>query len=192
MSVHVEPVGDLFCLDPGINKPGVAIFRGGTLIAAEKVRIDPTWKDLPDGDRAARVAEAIVRWGVGKGMLPKNFVYELPQIYAAKKSKGDPNDLIKVALVAANVSGMLKYAMAGRDISMGILSPNPAEWIGQTPKKVCAGPEAWNSPRGYRIKRVLSPGEILCIVPDDNSIDAVGVGLWALGRLDGLPLPLFP
>lgn len=189
--MNVEPIGDLLALDPGINKPGVALFRAGKLIAAERVKVDTAWSALGDGDRAARVAEVIMRWGIWRDMEPRTLVYELPQIYRASKSKGDPNDLIKVALVAAGVAGMLRYAMAGRDISLAILSPKPSEWIGQTPKKVCSGPAAWDSPRGYRIKRVLSADEILAVIPDDDAIDATGVGLWALARLNGdLLLPV--
>ncbi len=179
----IEPIGDLFAVDPGINKPGAALFRAGRLVAAEKVKVDKAWADLPDGDRAARVAEAVIRWGMGRDMSPRTLVYELPQVYRAAKSKGDPNDLIKVALVAANVSGMLRYAMAGRNVSLAIVAPKPSEWIGQTPKKISAGAEAWNSPRGYRIRRALSAEELVVVIPDDNAIDAAGLGLFALGRL---------
>lgn len=180
----VEPIGDLLALDPGINKPGAALFRAGKLVAAERVRLDKDLASLPVGIRAARVADTIIRWGMATGMEPRALVYELPQIYQRPKSKGDPNDLIKVALVAANVSGMLRYALGGRDISMEVHSPLPAEWIGQCPKVVCSGPEAWNSPRGYRIKVALAPEELEVVIPDDNALDAVGLGLWALGRLN--------
>lgn len=181
----VEPVGDLLALDPGILKPGVALFRAGKLIAAEKVKIDKDVADLPIGIRAARVADAIVRWGMARDMEPRALIYELPQVYARPKSKGDPNDLIKVALVAANVSGMLRYALGGRDIAMDVLSPTPAEWIGQCPKVVGVGPKTWDSPRGYRIRISLDVEEFPLVVADDNAIDACGLGLFALGRLRG-------
>jgi len=82
-----------------------------------------------------------------------------------------------------------------------VFSPMPAEWVGQL-SKVCAYcdgkkgrgrgkkrvlcPECkgsdWETPRGRRIRSRLSPAE-LALVPDQNdAIDAVGLGLWKLGR----------
>lgn len=185
MKALVEPVGDLLAIDPSIVKTGVALFRAGKLVSAERVRFDKDWASLDIGLRACRCADAVMRWGMARDMSPRTLVYELPQVYTASKSKGDPNDLIKTALVAANLTGMIRYAMAGRDISMNILAPHPSDWIGQIPKKVAAGPAAWDSPRGYRIKIALSPEEFAVIVPSDDSIDAAGIGLWALGRLGG-------
>lgn len=179
----VEHIGDLLAVDPGINKPGVALFRAGKLVSAERVKLDKDIAKLPIGMRAARVSDAIMRWGMARNMEPRNLVYELPQIYTREKSKGDPNDLVKVALVAANLSGALRYAMAGRNISMGILSPQPAEWLsGQCPKKETGDP--WDSPRGYRIKIRLTDEERSVVVATHDALDSVGIGLWALGRFD--------
>ena len=76
-----------------------------------------------------------------------------------------------------------------------ILTPTPAEWIGQLSKvcPACRGKakkkcsecrgSAWETPRGRRIRSRLTPAE-LALVPDQNdAIDAVGLGLYALGRL---------
>src|SRR5690606_24449015 len=121
--------------------------------------------------------------------LITTIAFECPQWYERAKSKGDPNQLAGVAGVAANVCGMLHRN------NPVILSPKPAEWIGQISKvcPTCKGKakrkcsdchgSAWETPRGRRIRSRLSPAE-LALVPDQNdAIDAVGIGLWALGRL---------
>src|SRR4029077_11664595 len=91
MPVLVQPVGDLLAVDPSLNGPGAALFRGGVLLSAERVPVDPDWAKLAIGDRAARVADAILRWGMAREMAPRALVYERPQVYTNKKSKGDPN-----------------------------------------------------------------------------------------------------
>ena len=92
-------------------------------------------------------------------------VIELPQVYQHGRSKGDPNDLIRVAF----------YAGSCTRIGHGVLStPTPAEWKGQTPKAICA----------ERIKAVLAVHELVHLYKaDHNVLDAVGIGLWALGRM---------
>lgn len=176
--------GELLALDPSVVKPGAALFRGGRLVQAERVKIDPTFKDLPFGDRCLRVASAVMRWGIALDMCPRTFVYELPRWYDSRagKTKGDPNDLRGLIGVASALAGQLSLAVAMRDVTLTILSPEPAEWIGQLPKSTTGDP--WASPRGLRIRSRLSPEEILAVSPSHDAIDAVGIGLWAMGRLE--------
>ncbi len=176
-----------------MNSPGVALFHDGKLFAADRVRIPPAFADHPAGQRWLGVALEIVAWinsqKVWLGTLSK-VVFECPQWYQRGKSKGDPNQLVGVAGVAANLTGMLITKA-----TIAVLSPTPAEWIGQLPKtcprckgvakKKCAAclGSAWKTPRGQRIMSRLAPDE-LALVPDQNdAIDSVGLGLWALGRL---------
>ena len=177
----IEPVGDLLALDPGLRHPAAALFRGGVLIAAERVKLDPSWKDLDPADRWVRIAGAIVRWGIGRNMEPRWLVYERPQIYTAAKSKGDPNDLVGLAGVASALAGMLSYAVASRDIALGVASATPATWIGQVPKSETGNP--WASARGVRIGSRLTEDERQAVVPSHDAVDATGIGLYFLGRL---------
>jgi hypothetical protein len=186
----------LLSLDPGLNSPGIAAFFGGDLVHAERVAIPASFAELEDGDRWLRVAltiaargTAIFRRDTTQSCL--GVIFERPQWYSKAKSKGDPNQLAGVAGVAACTVGVLSQAFALR-----VHSPTPAEWIGQLSKvcpacrgkakkkcTVCRG-SAWATPRGRRIRSRLSPAE-LDLVPDQNdAIDAVGLGLWALGRLE--------
>ena len=125
--------GDLIAIDPSVVKPGAALFRGGKLIAAERVRLDADLKELPFAGRCGRVAEAIVRWGIALEMHPRTLVYELPRFYSARagKTKGDQNDLRGLIAVSAEVAGILRMAAARRDEVLSVLAFEPAEWTGQ-------------------------------------------------------------
>lgn len=189
----------LLALDPGMNSPGVALFDGG-LKFADRIRV-PDYTHTPPGARWLLVAQQIVDALLRRGEddLVTTIVFECPQWYQRSKSKGDPNQLVGVAGVAASVVGMLHRN------NPQVLSPTPAEWIGQLPKvcPACAGrktakndygkrvkrvcPEcrgsAWETPRGRFIRSRLTLEE-LALAPDQNdAIDAVGLGLWALERL---------
>jgi Holliday junction resolvasome RuvABC endonuclease subunit len=178
----------LLAIDPGMNSPGAAIFGASGLVDAGRVSIPSTFATMPDGARWMHVAACIVAWTSTYQI--DAVVYERPQWYQRAKSKGDPNQLVGVAGVAANVTGMLWRNR------LEVRSPTPAEWVGQLSKvcPVCKGKakrkclechgSAWETPRGRRIHSRLTPAEI-ALVPDQNdAIDAVGIGLWALGRLE--------
>lgn len=196
----------LLAIDPGMNSPGYAVFMlsGGLypLFGADRVTVPAAWSELEPGHRWLEVAHEIVT-RIQDKVAPSSItqvVFEKPQWYQRSKSKGDPNDLVGVAGVAAAVCGIL----AGRH-HLDVFSPTPAEWIGQLPKvcPVCKGKKstmslkrkrvktvcgtchgsAWETPRGRFIRSRLTPAE-LALVPDQNdAIDAVGIGLWKLGRL---------
>lgn len=173
--------GELFALDPSLNGPGAALFRGGKLVAAERVKVDKTWTKLDIGERASRVAEAVMRWGVGHNMEPRVLVYERPQVYTREKSDGDPNDLIAIALVAGEFGGMLRMAMAARNVSLVQFAPTPNDWTGNIPKAKKGDP--WESARARRVRARLTDEEFAAVVPSHDAIDAVGIGLWRMGLL---------
>lgn len=184
----------LLAIDPGLNSPGAALFLDDSdprLWAAAKIKIPSGWVGLYDGQRWLSVAQEIVAWAVNVAAPCRIdiVVFERPQWYARGKSKGDPNQLAGVAGVAACMVGCLAHRH-----HLDVRSPTPAEWIGQLSKvcptckgkakkcKSCHG-SAWETPRGRFIRKRLTPDE-LKLVPDQNdAIDAVGLGLWQLGRL---------
>ena len=176
--------GELLALDPGLNKPGVALFRGGKLVAAERVKIDPEYKDMPFAERCGRVAADILRWGAGHDMNPRTFAYELPQFYDSRKrkTKGDPNDLRCLIAIAHDVAGALRLLQLARGVSLTVLAFEPSQWTGNVPKATTGDP--WSSPRGQRVGSRLSHDEAQAVVSSHDAIDAVGVGLFAMGRLD--------
>jgi hypothetical protein len=99
-------------------------------------------------------------------------VVELPQIYPGPR-KEDPNDQITLAV---NHGRWLQRA--GQDVQ--VLTPHPKEWKGSVPKRI-------HQPR---ILSALAPQE-RALIPDlpqsklHNAIDAVGLFLWACGRMHG-------
>lgn len=182
----------LLALDPGTNSPGIAFFGNDGLVAATRFNVGE-YKALADGQRWLDIGRVLLAWALPLLSQHKpdllTVVFERPQWYARGKSKGDPNQLAGLTGVSGNLTGML--SCYGK---VCVSSPKPAEWIGQLAKTchVCGKnlkrcPEckgsAWNTPRGRRIRSRLSPAE-LALVPDQNdAIDAVGLGLFELGRL---------
>lgn len=97
-------------------------------------------------------------------------VIERPQIYNQRQWKGDPNDLIDVALT---VGGLMREL--GKHVTE-IKLVLPHEWKGTVPKKIMQD----------RILDRLDAVERALVVPVkgvSDVIDAVGLGLWQLGRL---------
>lgn len=109
-------------------------------------------------------------------------VVECPQVYPGDR-KIDPNDLI----VLARRVGRIEEQAARAGIACQVVLPR--EWKGQTPKET----------HGPRILRALSDHErgiymAACEpfvkrqrkkreIPEHNILDAIGIGLWALGRM---------
>ena len=151
----------LASIDPGVNGAGLAIWDGRELIRACYVSPMPFCRP----DRLCRVAYQteieISRTTVD--VLPR--VIELPRVYPGAR-KNDPNDLVDLACVAGAL---------GNEFTEYVY---PRTWKGQVPKVVM----------GKRIMSRLSEGEKWNIekCPESlkhNVLDAIGIGLWKLGRL---------
>lgn len=189
---------NLLSLDPGIRSPGAALWMispdpntPSRLLAAGKVRVlvDPgeppaeLWTS--DAERWMYVAGEIITWmvqqaqdlGFESQLHVDMFVFEKPVLRREVKSKGDHNNIVPLAAVGTAVGVML----CNSGVRPRVISPKPEDWTGQCPKSTVAG-DAWNSPRGRRVATRLRPEE-LALVPDQHDcVDAVGLGLWALGR----------
>lgn len=183
---------EIVALDPSLRRPGVAVFRAGMLIASDAIGQDnsDTGKEVL-GDRITRNAQSVVRWILDHSTLPRVLVVEWPQVYAAVKSKGDPNDLLAVAGVGAAVSTMLAVCVANnaRGVALDVRYISPADWCGQLPK-IEKQSEVWNSPRTRRIVSRLSRQEKEVVTMRHDAIDAIGIGLHVLGRM--IPTRIFP
>jgi hypothetical protein len=123
------------------------------------------------------MAEEVYAW-VGRTFKPwtkVDIVFEWPMIYLKQHGKR-PNDLPALAGV-----GM---AIACRFPRPEIHSYYPQEWAGQIPKaKTKKGADS--SPRALRIKSRLSDEEMKHWPKSQHdAIDAIGIGLYHLGRLE--------
>ncbi len=165
----------LLAVDPGLRNPAWAYFIEGVLMRAQRTKIPASLVKLPVGQRCLEVAKLIRAdyFANAPSTWVTELVIEYPQIYTARKSKGDPNDLLPLVGVGMALAGML---------DVPVISPTPAQWIGQVAKATTGDPLA--SPRGARIWGRLSEIERSNVVVSHDSIDAVGIALWRLGRLE--------
>lgn len=151
----------LIAVDPGLHACGVAIFTDSVLQDASYIQSDSKYTALN------MIAQSMVYSVLAKtGRMYGNMVIELPQVYPV--SKGDPNDLISLAVVI----GALVEGFGGHYTQL----VKPREWGGQTPKKT----------KNQRVLKALRESEKAKIVSvgakDHNTLDAIGIGLWKLGR----------
>lgn len=160
----------LVSVDPSLACTGAALFRDGSLVSCG---ILPTKADEPLELRVRRVAAACA---FGR---PDVLVMEYPQAYRRERgSKGeDPNDLISVGCVAGAILATVR--------SLQFYLVYPAAWKGQVPKDI----------HNERVRKRLSSAELSILgtvrpaSKVHNAIDAIGIGLWYLGRLPGPSLP---
>lgn len=162
----------LLAVDPGVRYPAGALFVSGVLQKASRVKIPKgIGPKTPVLERCRAISFAIAEWA---GVTPDVLVSEFPQIYPADKSKGDPNYLTPLAAMGGVLAGFYPNAR--------VLSPLPKEWTGNIPKNEDGDP--LDSPRGRRVWERLSEVERTRVVPSHDAVDAVGLGLYGLGRFE--------
>lgn len=112
-------------------------------------------------------------------------VIEKPQVYRGRASKGDPNDLISLAILVGQYTE--RYASRGVPVDHVI----PHTWKGSLPPGVCLSRivEALTWSERAVLDTVISPLARKPLGPDTleegkrhNVIDAVGIGLWSMKR----------
>ncbi len=101
-------------------------------------------------------------------------VIEIPQVYRAALSKGDPNDLIKVAVQAG------RWIERAKLRGWGVREVHPTTWKGQIPKEIHHAriENALLADERARASSALS----LPKSKRHNALDAIGLGLFHLGR----------
>jgi len=150
----------LVSLDPGLRGCGVAWWNVyGELRHVAYVR-NP--EKTGDGPRAWTGYERVCLWD----KRTDYFISEVPQVYRAGASKGDPDDLLQLAGVVGVFS-----ILVSADVRIGV---KPREWKGQVPKDV----------HHARLVKTLSAEDLEKInaaAPPSlrhNVLDAVGIGKW--------------
>lgn len=159
--------GTIGCIDPGVRGCGYAEFFDSTLEFCRYVR----GKVEGNGYVVAR----------DMAMEFEYFVYantvciEKPRVYPqVRQRKGDQNDLIDLAMVAGAIAGSVAKGSK-------LITYYPHEWKGNMPKEKMT----------KHILSLLSPAERALVDKEQekcgalihNVIDAVGIGLFRLGRL---------
>lgn len=162
----------LIAIDPGVHSMAIAVFEeGGLLLEA--------WNE---GLPKAPLAETLERWGSPSLRLVNRLqslvrlehnriVCERQVVYpGAKGLKTNPNDLLDFAMCAGAFSSALCI-----DMLAGLTLIEPAEWKAQVPKDITKS----------RIANILTLGELSVVKKGGemhNVWDAIGIGLFALGR----------
>lgn len=168
----------LLAVDPGLRYPAAALFKDGLLVKASRIPIPKNiTTKTPVLERCRGICFAVVDYvgtAYGVPVIPDTLVVEYPQVYTQDKSKGNPNQLTPLAAMGGVLAGLYPNS--------AVMSPLPREWTGNVPKAEEGDP--WKSPRGQRVWDRLSADERLRVVPSHDSIDAVGLGLWGLGRYE--------
>ncbi len=161
---------NLLALDPGLRNPAVAAFAGGRLVHASRVKVPAATHKLPLGKRVREVSRLVREHAAKHGPFDE-LVSEWPRCY--RRMKGDPADLFPLAGIGGHVAGAL-------DVEVDF--PTAPDWIGNLPKNEKGDP--LGSPRGRLIWSCLDEAERACVVLSHDALDAVGVGLFKLGRLE--------
>ncbi len=153
----------LLAVDPG-NDTGIAYFIDGALSFLACVPFREALRQIADNTDTSMPG----------GFQIDVLVIEIPQVYQGRFQKGDPNDLIAVAVQAGEVIG---HADAQR-----VIRPSPHQWKGTVPKEV----------HHHRLLESASKADKLVIfqcfekIPktkQHNAMDAYGLGRWALRNL---------
>lgn len=160
----------LVSIDPGAANVAWAVFEDRVLKASGFTGV----KETSDAARPFLVTDLFFQ-DLRKAFpdcfafTQTHFIVEKPQVYTgAGKSKGDPNDLISVALV---VGAVLEVAMG--TYHSHVQTVLPAMWKGSVPKRITLS----------RLQKELSTEEHAVVKwSNHNVVDAIGIGCWKLGR----------
>lgn len=157
-------IENLVAIDPGKKWNAYARFRGGVLLAVEYKEVfrEP-------------IVSLQLPWVGGGGNLI--VVVEKPQVYPGGRTQR-PNDLIDVAIGAG--IGVGHFLNATADVAVEQITPRT--WKGTVPKEVME--------RRILSRLTDSENDVIlqysATLPKSkrhNVVDAVGIGLWKLGRL---------
>ena len=150
----------LATIDPGAHEVGWAVFEGGELEAAGLIECP----SLP------WLSQALYR--LFQLQCPSEAVVEIPQVYPQRSWKGDPNDLIDVAVVAGAAVAALSFHTAPELV-------RPHAWKGNRPKAVDnrLTKSLLNRKERALLSKCGAPARLM-----HNVVDAVGIGLWKLRR----------
>lgn len=155
---RTEPV--ILCIDPSLRHCGLAVFDRGVLIKATHV-LSPN-----ESDRGAKawvdMSKEVLR------LSPEKVSCLVIERMKHRKYGPPVDDILEVNGVVGAVARI--YA------ECELVSPYPHEWKGSVPKKI----------HNNRVYNKLTADEKAAITTNktywDDTIDAVGLGLWHLGR----------
>lgn len=163
---RVSPLKHTVCVDPGLRCTGLAVYLGATLIMAAAV-------ENPHSGRGPEAWKAMAASVVGllrlDPAIPKDLVVEKMVSYPGSPVRVD--DLMELVGVTGAIVGAVDQCGA-------YTSYLPRQWKKTVPKPI----------HNKRVLAKLTPAEsapLASIRPAlvHNAVDAVGLGLFHLGRI---------
>lgn len=106
-----------------------------------------------------------------------DIVTEVPQIYRARNSKGNPNDLIGLAVQCGWLEGLAQCLYIPT-----VYLVRPREWKGQIPKEI-SRKRSQQQLSEHELERADSLLFKLAAGKQHNAWDAIGIGLWYCRKL---------
>lgn len=170
--------GDLVALDPGIQCPGVSVFRDGVLYANCYLKLGTTSGNHIQ--KAASASQQVVNWLHNVQARPAAVAFEWPQIYS-HDTPAVANAVVYMAAMDGYVTAALQLEAYPQGRNVVALSYLPAEIWNTLPK--CKTGSAKESARGLRVCSRLSSVELAIVNDQHDAIDSCGIGLHVLGRL---------
>ncbi len=169
-----KPSVTLIAVDPGLRGSGLAIYRGGVLHHAEYVKNPDEFNRGPVAHSSMADRLYHVAYMPHSDVRNTHLIVEFPQIYSGPGKGADPNDLLDIAGVASATVQVFTECI----LSANLRWVKPFEWKGNIKKQIMTD----------RILASLTDGERAVIVSsgskDHNTVDAAGLGLHQLGRLN--------
>jgi hypothetical protein len=161
----------ILAIDPGVKNCGWAIIREGNLQACGLLR--ETNENFVDNiGSMCNTLSNVWEEHISGTKMPQYMVIERMKIYNV--SKGDPNDLIPLSILAGSLWTTMK--------PLAVSFPTAPEWKGSVPKDVLI----------ERVRKNFSQTELAILQNDietlpksliHNVYDAVCLGKWAASRI---------
>jgi hypothetical protein len=146
---------DIVAIDPGVDFFGCAHFENKELVLCNLLNTEDFLKE--ELQRLHHI---------------EKFYIELPQVYQQQFWKGDPNDLIALSVVIGRLAQKIGYHKCEL--------VKPRNWKGTVEKTIMLN----------RIAKLMTKEEEKLFMllglsksKAHNVLDAIGLGLWAVGRL---------
>lgn len=170
----------MITIDPNLRGCGVALWDEQFPVLRAAAYVENPVQAGRGYECHVPLALAVNDWvGKVRGFRYGKCIVEMPRVYPGMP-KTDLNDLLDVAGVGGAVSAALSHAPS----DVHIVHVFPSEWKGNMPKQDML----------KRIRSKLSGEEILQVQKTNKSdtediLDAIGIGLWRLGRLNARVFP---
>lgn len=147
---------NLVTMDPGVEKTGFAWWNDGCLTKAELL-----------------TNQEIIKYYYACWSAYRVTLIEKPRLYNGRAARGDGNDLITLAITVGQLIEKVENAYL----------VEPTVWKGNVPKKNAQGVNLIKERALNKLsKEELSDIKLPAASLEHNVWDAIGIGLWALGR----------